>query len=739
MVMAHVGNRRQRGWGYAAIRACALVDRRWNLCASSFLWRHVEIESQRSFELLMRTLRLGGLATHQYGRSVHSISLMGVAVPPEDWAVLLRECRNVQSLHLERFCYGAQGTPTRLTTMLMHGGGAGGGAGGAGSHVNVGQIHAPMSTLAPSAAMSATTPDAPMSADAGGGIVDASKLLAKFRELVVDDSPQLPLGPIVQLLERAPKTRRLAISGCNFNEENMCTLVYYCPCLVDISLGSHMSNGQTLSGSAGGDAFANALATTCPELRAADLTGIVSMTDEGFANLIRTRGPQLHALQVRRAMQISVDALRMIATHCAHGALKRLTLANIPHMTDELLLQILGSPLVESLECLQLEALAVGDATIAQVARLGVRLRQLRLYDLDQLADLASVVGGGRHTLPKLRQLVVHGSFRLAEETPLVCVHGTLGAATGSQMASPQVVERLIYHISEMDPATALGTPDLVTPQSAFGGVRDSRSNSNSSGRFGRQLTIRTAVAGPGLHAGSSGPSSGPPRTSQPVTPNPIPWPASAAPSGSAHPSLPSAGTDQLSFAPLNNSQTSLESLGSHGSLTSSMSSLNWLPDGQPFGQHGTQQIPTSVPQQAQQTQPTHQMQQGTQNSQASFAGRSTRHSSVSTSSSRGSRWQRHQPQSSYQLSLPTAGLPPPPAPPPQCSIAAPHLGRLEIVGCNALKEETLAKLLRHWVFAKRFVYVGPSVSKEFRQQLAKAMPKCNSSVYVLSPQTPNF
>nr|KAJ3420331.1 hypothetical protein HK105_005805 [Polyrhizophydium stewartii] len=543
MVMAHVGNRRQRGWGYAAIRACALVDRRWNLCASSFLWRHVEIESQRSFELLMRTLRLGGLATHQYGRSVHSISLMGVAVPPEDWAVLLRECRNVQSLHLERFCYGAQGTPTRLTTMLMHGGGAGGGAGGAGSHVNVGQIHAPMSTLAPSAAMSATTPDAPMSADAGGGIVDASKLLAKFRELVVDDSPQLPLGPIVQLLERAPKTRRLAISGCNFNEENMCTLVYYCPCLVDISLGSHMSNGQTLSGSAGGDAFANALATTCPELRAADLTGIVSMTDEGFANLIRTRGPQLHALQVRRAMQISVDALRMIATHCAHGALKRLTLANIPHMTDELLLQILGSPLVESLECLQLEALAVGDATIAQVARLGVRLRQLRLYDLDQLADLASVVGGGRHTLPKLRQLVVHGSFRLAEETPLVCVHGTLGAATGSQMASPQVVERLIYHISEMDPATALGTPDLVTPQSAFGG----------------------------------------------------------------------------------------------------------------------------------------------------------------------------------------------------CSIAAPHLGRLEIVGCNALKEETLAKLLRHWVFAKRFVYVGPSVSKEFRQQLAKAMPKCNSSVYVLSPQTPNF
>ncbi|KAI8918952.1 hypothetical protein BC831DRAFT_481595 [Entophlyctis helioformis] len=543
IIMSHVANRRQRHWKYSHIRSCTLVDRRWNMCASSFLWSQVDIERDESLKCLVRTLA-SPLQTLRffYGRFVKRLSLFNVSVLAKDWSMILNSCANLESLSLEKFFIGRSANGPRLFLPDL-------------------DDHS--ASDEDSDTDSATNPPA------------SAPELVRFRELAVADSPSLKLKPIMRLLQRSPRTKRLSISGCNFNEEDMCSLVVLCPHLVDVSLGSHMTNGQMLSGSAGGDAFAAALATTCPDLRAADLTGIVSMTDEGFVHILEKRGARLEKLQIRRAMQISIEALAQIAHYCSAGHLRKLTLANIPHLSEDLLMGILQSPLGASLESLQLEALPISDETLAAVGQLCVRLKVLRLYDLCQVTDLHAIIGGGSSVLPKLRQLVLHDMLAVSEHTNLESQ--TSSSSVNSD--SPAVGERLIYDISEMEKSPVVETPDMTTPQSAM----------------------------PAPH----------------LPPN----------------SVPLVSRD-----------------GSH-------------PD------------PAASPRRFQQP--------------------------------------------AYRPLL------------FRCSISSPALERLQVIACPAITEETLNKLLHHWTHVRRFIYVGAGVSRSFRRQLAKTMPRCNSSVYALTPTTP--
>ncbi|KAH6596415.1 hypothetical protein BASA50_005121 [Batrachochytrium salamandrivorans] len=641
-VLDYVASRRLGNIRYESIQSCALVDRRWNMCASSFLWRHVFLRSQSCFESFMRTLADTKWTMHRYGRFVRSISLLSVDVHDSQWQLLIQCCTNLESIFMERVstltfevemqALQAQGKYDRSS--------------------NLGQLPCDNAVGVidyTSAPLKLQTVE-----------LDGCILLQRFYELVVVDSPQLLLGSIVKLLQHSPKTKRLAISGCNFNDDDMCKLVQYCPYLRDISIGSHMSNGQVLSQSIGGDAFADALVTTCPDLYAVDLTGIVSMTDDGFSQFLHHHGAKLQKLQLRLAMQISVDALFLISKYCGYGCLRRLTLANIPHMTDDLLERILQNGVSETLESLQLEALRISDVAIAVVGRQCIGLKHLRLCGLAQLSNLAVILGDGCHSFPKLRQLILHDVSHLTEETPLRCIHQDIAHPMDDSWLDeqPRIMERTIYDLSDMDPSSALTASDLQTPQSALL-------------RLGLAQTVPLAYMQSPLS-----------REASPISLEKSQKPNSQC--SSVSPLIRAPGT----FPP--RTFPARDMCSSRKQTTSNV-------QGHPCTTPSSTLLHTSL-------------------------------TSLSESS-------KYIPHSLCEM----APQPPPTLASQQCSIGAPYLDRLEVIGCTGMTEETLTKLLRHWVHVRRFVFVGTGVTADFRQRVLKVLPKCKPSIYVLSTTTPNF
>ena len=220
--------------------------------------------------------------------------------------------------------------------------------------------------------------------------------------LILSDSPSCPLEPIITICSRSPGITRLAISGCNFNETDMCAMVSLCPNLRDIKLGSHAGASLTTVGSAGGDVFAKTLAEKCPLLVGADLTGIISMTEIGWTRLMTSLGPRLQKLYIRRAMQIPLESL-LLVQNCT--SLKRLTIANVPHMDDDTMVQILQG-IGKKLVFLQLESIVVTDTVLYSIATDCPHLSQLRLFQCPDLEKMEILLNNSN--LKNLETLIIH-------------------------------------------------------------------------------------------------------------------------------------------------------------------------------------------------------------------------------------------------------------------------------------------------------------------------------------------
>ncbi|KAI8903498.1 hypothetical protein EDD86DRAFT_195711 [Gorgonomyces haynaldii] len=238
----------------------------------------------------------------------------------------------------------------------------------------------------------------------------------KLRSLVIYECPKMQYLPFEQLVQASPNLKRLSIAGCQLTEQELVQLVRMTPRVTDLSLGSSATAAFFMTGSSGGNEFAKAVVDHCPHITCMDLTGILSMTDDGFTLLMQHFGKQLVKLQVKRAMQVSEHSLLQIGHQCPK--LTHLTLANIPHMDDTLLEGILGQ-LGPQLQFLQLESLFLSSViSIRQCTR----LLELRLISLSQWGCFEDILGDPS-CLEHLQTLLIYECPDLEITALPVCSH----------------------------------------------------------------------------------------------------------------------------------------------------------------------------------------------------------------------------------------------------------------------------------------------------------------------------
>ena len=272
-----------------------------------------------------------------------------------------------------------------------------------------------------------------------------------LKEMVISDCSRLILTPMILLFQRAPRIRKLSVTGSDFNEGDLCSMVSFCNNLTDITLGIEQSrqNGRDL---AGGDTFASALIRHCPRIQCLDLTGLLSLSDTGFVALIKAYGPRLRKLQLRKAPIISTYALSQIAILCNGSTLKKLSFGATPGLTDRVL-ELIMTETATSLEFLQLDSVEITDKGARAVARHGKSLRQLRMYDLKNLTDISFISDREAVPLLNLRQLILHGSPDITEVHDLE----NLGAPqlerlelVGCYCIDEQLMRKMIRHFSQL-------------------------------------------------------------------------------------------------------------------------------------------------------------------------------------------------------------------------------------------------------------------------------------------------
>ncbi|KAJ2995574.1 hypothetical protein HDV02_000633 [Globomyces sp. JEL0801] len=249
-----------------------------------------------------------------------------------------------------------------------------------------------------------------------------------LKNLTVSDSPKCPLQPILMICQQSPELNRLAISGCSYTEEDMCQLVSLCPKLTAIKLGSHASAAMSMTGGAGGDVFAQTLAEKCPLITLADLTGIISMTDMGFNYLMEALSNTLEKLYIRRAMQISVDSLLNVTIL---KNLRRLTFANVPHLTDQLVVNVMEH-IGSQLHFLQLENIPIEDESFIAVSTYCTNLTQLRIFECDDWLDIRNILV--ESNMKKLKVLIIHDCKSLEGEVE--CSHSLISESESPELDS---------------------------------------------------------------------------------------------------------------------------------------------------------------------------------------------------------------------------------------------------------------------------------------------------------------
>jgi hypothetical protein len=358
-ILAKVSQKCNRTGKMSDLLNCTLVDKRYDSIdlrfhyfATAFLYCNVYLSTERGILALLSVIRNNDLAR---GKLVQRLTLYNISfISGTIWSELLCLCPNLGYLCLER-CY-VEGTPQEPSFELKH-----------------------------------------------------------LRTLVMSDCATCPVTPVLKLCKKSTRLEKLSIMGCNYNEEDMCEMISNTPWLREIKLGSHAGASLTTSGSAGGDKFARVISEHCPHLVSADLTGIISMTDEGWVPFMNVCGPTLERLCVRRAMQISLEALQMVSS-CSQ--LTKLTIANVPHLNDATIIHILDS-IGSQLHFLHLESLEITNDTLEAVAKHCTKLLQLRIYSCNQLHSLNPILYSPE--LGFLRYLVLHNCRDL--DAHLECEH----------------------------------------------------------------------------------------------------------------------------------------------------------------------------------------------------------------------------------------------------------------------------------------------------------------------------
>lgn len=211
MIIEYAAMNCKRTGKYADLLELSKVDRSFNCISNAFLWSEVNLTSPSQLRSILAVLRDPGKSQY-FGYLIKSITLASISfIENKDWMDLLNSCAKLTSICVER-CHIQEG---------------------------VGDTDFDPLTNPP---------------------------LESLRMIVVSDSPNCPVQPILSLCSRARVVSKLSITGCNYNESDMCQMIAYCPYLNDIKLGSHAGASLTTIGSAGGDEFARTLAENCPLL-----------------------------------------------------------------------------------------------------------------------------------------------------------------------------------------------------------------------------------------------------------------------------------------------------------------------------------------------------------------------------------------------------------------------------------------------------------------------------------------
>jgi hypothetical protein len=349
IIFSFVSKNRKKINAQKDLLSCSRVSKRlpfpnirFNVYANAFLWRHINISKSNAFDSLISTLRIDGnisrLACHT---KIITLSYV-TSISQEKLLFLLENTHLLTSITFEK-CY-IESVPPNI------------------------KLPFPLKNL---------------------------------KHLTVSESATCPSNPILWICQQCTLLESLELTGCNFNENDMCEFISVCPNLKSIKLGSHFGASMTAIGAAGGNEFARALSLNCKYLTRADLTGIISMTDQGWNIFIQAFCGQLQKLCVRRAMQISLSQLCKISL-CA--SLQYLTIANIPHFDDSTLVHCIEH-IGKQLNFLQLESIPVTDLAIQSITRICINLRQFRILQCTGLENLDYLV---QNNLNLLRALVLH-------------------------------------------------------------------------------------------------------------------------------------------------------------------------------------------------------------------------------------------------------------------------------------------------------------------------------------------
>lgn len=346
------------------------------------LWEHVDIENQKTWTAfhpsLFRT------STHFYGSFIRDVLISEVTLELNQWITFMDELVGLQILSLEKIAI-------RRDTV-------------------------------------------------GGPANRTQPILLCLKNVSLSDCSREIMHAIILLFQRAQRLKRLCITGCDFNEGDLCTIATMCPRLADFTLGVDEEHGS------GGDAFASTLALSCPKIQSLDLIGLSLQT--GLGSLIKAYGSRLKKLHLKKMSQISAADLMLIAEYCKGSTLNKLTLSRLPLLTDRVLDRILRAT-GASIEFLQLDSLPITDAGLAAVTRNCTNLTQLRMYDLRELQDLSFL----NSKWPRLKQIILHGSPDIAEVESL----DNLGAPllerlelVGCLSVPQDSLRRMLFHFTNL-------------------------------------------------------------------------------------------------------------------------------------------------------------------------------------------------------------------------------------------------------------------------------------------------
>ncbi|XP_047329571.1 EIN3-binding F-box protein 1-like [Impatiens glandulifera] len=145
------------------------------------------------------------------------------------------------------------------------------------------------------------------------------------------------------------------------------------------------------------------IANGCPQLEKLDLSQCPAITDKGLIAVAK-RCPGLSSLIIESCPKIGSPSLQAVGSYCPN--LKSLTIKNCPLVDDKGIVSLMSS-VGFSLSKLKLEALNVGDYSLAVIGHYGKALTELSIFSLKNTTGKGFWVMGNVQGLQKLRSFFI--------------------------------------------------------------------------------------------------------------------------------------------------------------------------------------------------------------------------------------------------------------------------------------------------------------------------------------------